>query len=78
MSRTIVATPAARATLDTVERRACPITITRAAVRYALTDVHAAGADAGLGLVIAAHESPGTFADVTDADIDAMLAGVAQ
>jgi len=51
----------------------------RATVRYELTDTAATGqADPGVkvGLMLAHAEAPGTFADVTDADIEALIAGV--
>lgn len=66
-----------RPALD-IHRPVSSADLARAAVRYALTDVHAAGADTGLGLPLAHAECPGSFSDVTEADIDAMLAGVGQ
>lgn len=70
-----------RATLDTRVMRASSVDLARAAVRYNLTDAVAAGEiDAGLalGLALAHAELPATTSDITDADIDALLAGVGQ
>mgnify|MGYP001567710638 CR=1 FL=1 len=69
-------TRADRPSLDHVAR-ATSADRTRAVVRYALVDTATTSATpVDLGLALAAYETPGSFADVTVADIDALLAGV--
>lgn len=76
MSKTTNLNPR-RAMLDTRVERASATDMTRANVRYNLVDAVTAGeVDAGLslGLALAYAEYPATVADLTDADVDAMLA----